>query len=67
MKSELIKYLKLKYINDVHTLWGETKNYYKSKLIEMGGGYASVGNDISVILNINNKLERFKVSIAESK
>ena len=67
MKNELIKYLQTKRTDDVYALWGEAKSYYKSKLIEMGGGYASWGKDISVTLNVNGELERFKVSIEECK
>ena len=67
MKDELIKHLQTKRTDDVYALWGEAKAYYKSKLIEMGGGYASWGKGISVTLNVNGKLERFKVSIDECK
>jgi hypothetical protein len=67
MKEELIKHLQTKRIDGVCTLWGEAKSYYKNKLIEMGGGYASCGKDISVTLNVNGVLERFKVSIDECK
>lgn len=67
MKEELIRHLKTKRTNDVCALWGEAKSYYKNKLIEMGGGYASRGKDISVTLNVNGQLERFKVSVDECK
>lgn len=65
MKEELIKHLRTKRVNNVFALWGETKAYYQSKLIEMGGGYASWRKDISVILNVGGELERFKVSVDE--
>ncbi len=65
LKEELIRYLKTKHISDVHNLWGETKSYYKNRLIEMGGSYASFGNHISVKLSINGNTYSFNVSLSE--
>lgn len=65
MKNELIKHLQTKRTDDVSALWSEAKFYYKNKLVEMGGGYASLGKEINVTLNVNGELERFKVSIDE--
>ena len=67
MKEKLIKHLKTKSTKNIHALWSEAKSYYKDRLIEMGGGYASIGDSINVVLNIDGELERFKVSIEECK
>ena len=64
-KEELVKYLKTKHFNNIQGLWGETKYYYKNRLIEMGGGFASFGDYISVVVNIDGKQERFKVYLNE--
>ena len=66
-KKKLVKYLKTRtnFITDVHSLWSETKEYYKSQLIEMGGCYASFGNDITVSLNYHNIGFKFKVTLEE--
>ena len=65
MKKELIEYLKTKDITDIHHLWAESKDYYDSKSIKMGGGYADWKKEIDVILIVNKEKERFKVSIEE--
>lgn len=65
LKSELVEHLKTKEIEDVNSLWGEAKDYYKSRLIEMGGSYASFGKDITVTLKLLKEVVRFDVSIAE--
>lgn len=67
MKETLITYLKTKHIDGVVGLWFEAKAYYQGKLIEMGGGYASFGKHISIILNIDGEITRFKVNLDEIK
>lgn len=64
MKEELIKYLKTKDINHIDRLWSETKHYYNSRSVIMGGSYASFGADISV--RLKNDV-RFTVSLEEVK
>jgi len=67
-KSELIEHLKTKLISNIDSLWGETKSYYKARLIEMGGCYASFGEDISVWLLIDKEQQmslKFSVSLDE--
>ena len=60
MKQDLIKHLQTKNIHNVHSLWRETKSYFKNIGVEWG--YASCGKHITVApLN----MERFKVSIDE--
>jgi hypothetical protein len=65
LKDELVTYLKKTHISDVHGLWGQTKSYYKNKLIEMGGSYASWGDKISVKVNINGNIYSFDVFLSE--
>ncbi len=67
MKEELVEYLKTKHISGVTSLWGEAKTYYKNKGIPMGGSYASWSTDISVSLNIDGEIKRFKVELEEVK
>jgi hypothetical protein len=64
-KEELVAYLSKKHIDNIVSLWGEVKSYYKFKDIEMGGGYASFGTDINVILSMGGKLYRFSVDLSE--
>jgi hypothetical protein len=65
LKDELVKHLKTTYISDVHDLWDQTKSYYKNKLIEMGGSYASWGDKISVKVNIDENRYSFDVFLNE--
>ena len=66
VKQTLIEHLKDCYIdNDIDKLWGETKSWFKSKLIEMGGSYASFGKEITVRVKINDDIITFKVSLKE--
>jgi len=66
VREELISHLKTRYINnDINRLWGETKSWFKDRLIEMGGSYASFGKDISVRAILNKKEIEFKVSLKE--
>jgi hypothetical protein len=64
-KEMLLKHLKGKRVNDVVDLWAETKNYYYNKGMEMGGSYASFGDDISVRLYRNNQKITFKITMDE--
>ena len=63
MKKELIEHLKTRSIKDIFALWDETKDYFRSKGIEMGGGYASWGKKIKVKI----KGEEFKVKLEDVK
>lgn len=65
LKSELVSHLTNKGINNVFSLWGETRAFYKESGIIMGGSYSSAGNSIRVTLNINKKIYRFIVSMVE--
>lgn len=65
LKNELISAIKPKGITTVLELWGHAKHYYNSKGREMGGGFASIGTDITVRLNVADGQARFKVSLAE--
>jgi hypothetical protein len=64
-KEVLLKHLKGKRVNDVVDLWAEAKNYYHNKGMEMGGSYASFGDDITVKLYHNNQKITFKITIDE--
>lgn len=64
-KEQLVDYLKTTHISDVHDLWGQTKSYYRNKLIEMGGGYASWGDKISVKIIVDDNRYSFDVFLSE--
>jgi hypothetical protein len=70
-KQQLIDHLKGLYksckIDNVMTLWGESKTYFDNKGIPMGGSYASWETDITVNLNVNKEILRFKVDLSELK
>jgi len=67
MKKELLSYLKEKQVSDVLGLWGNTKAFYETKDITMGGGFNSDGYQISVVLREKgtDTLIRFKVGLSE--
>jgi len=68
IKPKLIEHLKGQYINnDIYRLWGETKYWFKKRLIEHGGGYASFGSKITIWTYINNEKVYFKISLEEVK
>ena len=62
-KEQLIQYLRTKHIDCIQSLWGEIRAYYNKNNIEFGGGYASFGSSVSVVL----KDDRFKVSLEDLK
>lgn len=67
MKEDLIEYLKSKkeYFSCVQGLWGYSKEFFKKKGIEAGGGYSSTGSDIGIIYRDGKELKRFRVSLKE--
>lgn len=65
LKAELIVYLSEEPTCDVQALWALTKNYYEGTDVVMGGGYISSGSSISVVLNDEDQVARFKVSLEE--
>ena len=65
MKEELINHLKTKWIKNVAGLWAEAKDYYNYQHIEMGGGYASLNDFISVLIIVKEVHHRFCVSVSE--
>ena len=64
-KGQLVEHLKTTHISDVHDLWGQTKSYYRNKLIEMGGSYASWGDKISVKIIVDGNRYSFDVFWSE--
>ena len=67
-KSELLSHLLQKRISNIIDLWGEAKSFYRDRLIEMGGSYAYPGGDhISVWLEIDDEMIRFKIYLSEVK
>jgi len=66
IKDDLVNHLKtLNYIDNVYSLWGESKNYMSNKYGEMGGAFASFGKDITVTVKCEDELYRFTVTLKE--
>jgi hypothetical protein len=66
IKPKLISHLKGCYIKgDIDRLWGETKAWFKSKLMDWGGGYASFGKDITVRTKVEGEMVEFKITLKE--
>lgn len=67
-KSTLIEYLKNENIEDVFSLWGNTKAYYTKLRILCGGSYASWNDYINVHIAVTtDEHYRFKVTLSELK
>lgn len=64
-KEQLVEHLKKTHITDVHDLWSQTKSYYRNKLIEMGGSYASWSDKISVKIIVNDNRYSFDVFLSD--
>lgn len=65
LKNDLLKYLEKQKPSCVTNLWAETKTWAKNKGYEMGGGYASSANNISVKLLVEKTIISFEVSLNE--
>ena len=64
LKSTLVAHLKTCYIKgDIDRLWGETKAWFKARLIEWSGGYASFGEKITVRTTIEKEVVEFKINL----
>lgn len=53
--------------DNITALWGLTKYWAGIRCFEMGGGYASCGDAVSVILTIDKNKYNFKISLSEIK
>ena len=67
IQQELIAHLKRQHINTVDALWDETKSYFRNRLINIGGSYASWSNSISVHMKVDETKIRFDVSLEDLK
>jgi hypothetical protein len=67
IKDELIKYLKGKTIENINSLWEETKNYFENKGIFIAGVCPSSGKEISVKYSRIIFKVLFSVSLDELK
>lgn len=65
LKNDLLKYLEKQKPSCVTELWAETKTWAKNKGYEMGGGYASCANNITVKLLVKKSTISFNVSLNE--
>jgi hypothetical protein len=67
MKERMLTFLRSHNITEVDTLWSYAITFAKQHGFEMGGGYASFGKEITVILLKDGIRERFKISLKEVK
>ncbi len=66
-KPAMLVHLQKQGITEISELWGYAKTYAKQNCYEMGGSYASFGDEISVILVKDDIREEFKISLEEVK
>ena len=67
IKNDLLIYLNTKNIYNIESLAGEIKSYFKNKCIESAGSFNSLGREVSMRVNIENEILKFKVSLDELK